>query len=641
MVDGRRRVCIVQQGAWDMPKEAMPLAAGYLKAAVDTDERLRDELDVRIANFRGGAPVEAMAHDLFVGGAPDVLAMSVFGWNFWTYGHIATTYKQLKPDGWVVWGGGHVANQAERVFSLFPAVDAVVNEEGERVFPELLRAYLSGCAVDGLGAVAGVSFRDGAGEVVTTDRAGKIRDLDSIPSPFLTGAMPMTLPDGTFRYDIGLMETNRGCPYRCTFCDWGSAIGEKPRDFSRERLRAELDYLGYHKVDTILLCDANFGMRDVDAEFVEDVIRTRERRGFPRAIETSWAKNKSQVFFDIVQRMKDEGLHGSMVLALQTLSDDALTLMRRKNMKVNAWHELVEWLNRAGMDYYAELIWGAPGETVDSFLAGYDDLSKFMSRIAVYPLVLLPNTGYVAEREKHSFVTVRGARDDYEYVLAHRTMTMDDNAAMQRFMFWARTVAENAFFRWIWTPLRDLAGLTQSAVLTSMADWFDRCDDAVARQLLGKRWLVTNSQVVVTAMRHFYSEPQFESLFRSWWVDDILPRVPVEHRAFLDEVYRYDWLTRPLYYDDTPPALPVEVLDGHEYWVRADVAFDYPVRRLVQEMRTGVPTVLEPEPTLVSLYYRPEFRNYVDNMEVAIQFCGAELASVSRVGELAVAGAAE
>ena len=60
-------------------------------------------------------------------------------------------------------------------------------------------------------------------------------------------------------------------------------------------------------------------------DFVDDLIEIRERYGFPRALETSWAKNKSKVFYNIVRRMKQAGLRSSFTLALQTLSDDVLS----------------------------------------------------------------------------------------------------------------------------------------------------------------------------------------------------------------------------------------------------------------------------------------------------------------------------
>src|SRR5262249_24885861 len=157
---------------------------------------------------------------------------------------------------------------------------------------------------------------------------------------------------------------------------------------------------------------------------------TRERYGFPRALETSWAKNKSKTFYDIVGRMKEVDMRSSFTLALQTLSDEALKNMNRRNMKVNDWEDLVDWLDQRGLDRYAGLSWGAPGETTESFMEGYDKLARRVSLIAVYPMLLLPNTDYMEKKEEYGIVSVRGDNDDFEYVLAHDTMTFAENQQM-------------------------------------------------------------------------------------------------------------------------------------------------------------------------------------------------------------------
>ncbi len=390
--NGRPSAWLVQQGVWDLPKESMPLACGYLKAAALEDETIRREMDIRIFNFGGGDSVMTMAEAPFAEGFPEVFGFSVFGWSYHPFGSIAETFKQARPEGWVVFGGTHVAHQGERTLRQYPVVDVVVNSEGEFIFKKLLRAYLDGRSPTDLHDIPGITFRAEDGSYVTTEAEGRIQDLDSLPSPFLTDSIPLLDADGEFRYDVALMETNRGCPYNCAFCYWGGATGQKVRTFSRDRLREELEIFGYHKVHSVVLCDANFGMLPKDLEFMEDVIHTREKYGFPRSVEGSWAKNKSKTFYSIVRRMKEQGMRSSFTLALQTLDDEALTQMQRRNMRLNDWEELVHWLRGEGLDCYAELIWGAPGETPQSFYEGYDRLAKHMTRIAAYPLLLLPNT---------------------------------------------------------------------------------------------------------------------------------------------------------------------------------------------------------------------------------------------------------
>jgi radical SAM superfamily enzyme YgiQ (UPF0313 family) len=608
-----------------MPKESMPLAAGYLKATALACESIRDEMEIRIFNFGGGDPVTIMAETMFAEGRPDILAFSVMGWSYFSFGNIAEGFKQMNPDGWVVFGGPHVANQAVRVFRQFPEVDVVVNGEGEFVFRDLLLAYLAGRPPSELHAIGGISFRDPDREVVTTKEPERIVDLDSIASPFLTNAIPLTDAVGDFRYDVALMETNRGCPYKCAFCYWGGAVGQKVRAFSRERLREELEIFAYHKVHTIVLCDANIGLLREDLDFVEDVIHLREKYGYPRAVEGSWAKNKSKSFYDIVKRMKQVGMRSSFTLALQTLEDAALEQMQRRNMKVNKWEDLVRWLREEGLDCYAELIWGAPGETVESFFEGYDRLARHMTRIAVYPLLLLPNTDYSAHKATYGFQTVRGENDDFEYVLAHNTMTIAENLRMKRFILWARSVAEHLVFRHIWAPLREYAGLTQSTVIRNMVAWFETAAHPAAVRLAAVAAKVERvPSAVPVFLRQFYGEPDIDEVLALWWREAVVPLLPAVYVDLLTEIFRYDCLTRPVF--DLPEVesvtLPVVDIDGEPHYTRSDVGLDFDVPAVLAALEKGVKSVPWPRPTRVDIFSKVGFHQCYASHEEGFYYVG-------------------
>lgn len=629
----RTRVYLIQQGIWEMPLESMPLAAGYLKATALADAALRDRVDIQIFNFRGGVTLPAMADRLFSAGPPDIFGCSVLGWNYRAFGSLAETFKQLNPDGLVVFGGTHVANQAARVFRMYPDVDVVVNGEGEFVFADLLRSYRSEWPRRELAGIEGISFRDADDSIVTTPPRARIDDLDVIPSPTLTGALDLVDENGRFRYDVGLMETNRGCPYKCSFCYWGGAVGQRVRAFSRARLRQELELFASLQVHTIALCDSNFGLLPIDEEFVDDLIDIRERYGYPRALESSWAKNKSRVFYSIVRKMKEAGLRSSFTLALQTLSQDALGEMNRKNMKMNEWEDLVEWLGKEGLDCYGELIWGAPGETIESFLDGYDRLARHVSRIAVYPLLLLPNTSYVEKRKEYGIVSVRGDGDDFEYVLSHNTMSFADNQRMQRFLFWSRVIADAAVLRHSWLPLRLLGGMSQSEVLNRFDEWILRSRDPQTEVLRGIATFGTAAPG--PAIQYFHTDPRAKELLQRWWCEAIRPSLPADTVPVLDEVFRFDLLTQPVCrdaeLDGGSDSLPIARIADQDYYHRAGVRLRYDVPAILRALRAGEPPVLDPEATELDLYYRVGVEMFANttNSEEIMYFMGRTRADLA------------
>src|SRR6185436_8335757 len=118
---------------------------------------------------------------------------------------------QKKPSAKIVLGGHQAANHGRRY--LKPELENmfVCNGEGERTFTEFLRATSDSGE---LRNVRGLSFYRN-GELITTPQEDKLTDLDEIPSPFLTGIFEAG------PYDTAVFETNRGCPFECTFCTWG------------------------------------------------------------------------------------------------------------------------------------------------------------------------------------------------------------------------------------------------------------------------------------------------------------------------------------------------------------------------------------------------------------------------------------
>jgi radical SAM C-methyltransferase len=623
----RVKVALVHQGIWDMEKLSMPLALGYLKAYAQQDDRIKSAVDFRIFNYRGADQPVRMVPEVLIAEPPDILACSVFGWNFRNFGQLAATFRQIKPEGWTVFGGTHVAMQAARVFRLYPEVDVVVNGEGEITFANLLRAFLAGRSRHDLADIRGISFRTADGGIVTTEAEPRIKDLDTIPSPFLTGAIPLFDDKGEFLYDAVTMETNRGCPYKCAFCYWGGAVGQKMHAFSRGRLREELDLFGRMRVQNICLCDSNFGMLPADQTFLEDFIATRSQHRFPHLLTASWAKNKGKHFYDIVRTMRQAGLSADFTLALQTLDPDALRTSRRQNMAINKFEDLCEWLHNEGLGAYAEMIWGLPGETYDSFLKGYDRIARFVPRIATYSNLLLPNTAYDRERAEHKFVTIRGQDYDFEYILTHATMTLDDNRRMHAFMFWARIIAEFMFLRHVWIPLRERCGLSQSEVLLDLDAWIEtQAGDPAAAALLSCRdEVVSNLDASRTGrpIRILYQHPGVAGLLERWWNESILPKAQSELRPFLRELFRYEAIKRPLHEDRAnAEGLEVETIDDTRYFVRRGVTFEYDVAAAVAP---GADTAIPPAPLRqppIDYLYQVGFSQYIDNHEILVQYRG-------------------
>lgn len=378
----------------------LPLAAGMLRAHAAADAELA-------SRFRF-APIIHERFDLAETREripdPAIVGLSTYVWN-WEYSlALARRLKQLFPGVLIVIGGPQVPEDAASLIA-DGVVDVAVHGEGEITFAELLRAFARGAP---LAEVAGVTARTEAGVERAAPR-DRIQNLDTLPSPFLCGDFDDLL--GGPRRLIGLWETNRGCPFGCTFCYWGSAVNTRVREFGMERLTRELDWFERHHIDYVLCADANFGIKKRDIDIARKVATAKRRSGFPRKFRTFSTKNASGRVLDVVEVLRSEGLDMGMSLTMQTLSEDALSAIGRKNIKMSTYVELRREAGKRGMPTYCDLIVGLPGETYDSFLDGLDRLMSLgqHDNVHVYTCTQLVGSEMADPdyRAKHGLVTAR------------------------------------------------------------------------------------------------------------------------------------------------------------------------------------------------------------------------------------------
>ena len=186
----------------------------------------------------------------------------------------------------------------------------------------------------------GISFLRGGTVVRTPDRE-RLADLDEIPSPYLTGLFDHIEP---VRLWYPILESNRGCPYGCTFCDWGSATLSRIRKFDLDRVKAEIDWVVDRGAMGIGLADANFGMLDRDVEIVEHLVALRERTGRPRAFGVNMAKNRVGNTLEIVSLLTEAGILSEGLIATQSYDPGVLRTIRRANIRPAVFDDLADRL---------------------------------------------------------------------------------------------------------------------------------------------------------------------------------------------------------------------------------------------------------------------------------------------------------
>ena len=322
----------------------------------------------------------------------DVVGFSTYIWNR-AYNHVlGRELKIQNPDIFIFCGGPEPPVTDPDFFEKFPYIDVVVVQEGEisarAILEELKNDKPDFTHIPGL--LVNVD-----GKTIKTGEPERIQVLDEIPSPYLTDVFKSLMAKHPeVRWNVTL-ETNRGCPYACTFCDWGSLTYNKVKMFDLHRVYQELEWVGRNGCDFISLADANFGMFPKrDMLIAEKLIAVQKEYSNPKAYTIAWAKNQKQEVVDIVKKLIYEG--GSKMglnLSVQSMDDDVLEIIKRTNLEINKIEEVFKLCEEHNIPLYTELILGLPGETLTSWKNNFYKLYRSGNHtgITVYQAQLLEN----------------------------------------------------------------------------------------------------------------------------------------------------------------------------------------------------------------------------------------------------------
>lgn len=357
---------------------------------------------------------------------PDICVFSCYIWNDKYCRTVASRIKQRYPNCIIMFGGP----DAEEHFVDTDFADVVVVGEGEYIFKDLLVDHLNGIDIRG---------------VHNSDR---ITDLSTLPSPYLTGVFDQIMNDNPSFEWFMVYETNRGCPYQCTFCNWGGLINSKVKRFSDERVFGELDWTLGKKIVSIFVADANFGILVERDKLIAEKFRSVVEHPDSNIHWTyfNWAKNSNDTIFEIAKTLGNRA--GLLTLSRQSMNDSTLNAIKRKNMQVNDTSNILLKALASEISVTTEMILGLPLETVDSFKDGLADLlaAGQHNYIPVYFAIVLPHTELAEPqyREKYGIKTVefklsversgkKHIPESIEIITETNTMTKDEMDDLFRF----------------------------------------------------------------------------------------------------------------------------------------------------------------------------------------------------------------
>lgn len=381
----------------------LPLSTGLLQAYASEHCHNKDRLHFLPHLYSR----QAVADSVKLLAGAHVVGFSTYVWNVKVSLAIAGQLKDIDPQVLIVFGGPQVPDQPEDFMRQNPAVDICVHGEGEVVFAKILEELDGG--EPNWENVPSISWRRD-GELVRNPKANRLRDLNVIPSPFLNGVFQDLMKANPEQQWLGLWETNRGCPFSCTFCDWGSATQAKVFQFDLERLKQEIDWFSQQKVEFIFCCDANFGILPRDLEIAQQVAQIKGKTGYPQALSVQNTKNATERAYQVQKTLADHGLNKGVTLSMQSMDPHTLKSIKRDNISLTSYQELQRRFTQDRIETYSDMILGLPGETYDTFLDGIATIisNGQHNRIQFNNLAILPNAemGNPEYQRKYSMETV-------------------------------------------------------------------------------------------------------------------------------------------------------------------------------------------------------------------------------------------
>lgn len=364
---------LTRQGEVETPL-AIASILGYLK----NDRQLRDKMSfdhLSINILKYGGQAQPTDFDKYLSAFNlnkfDFIAISAYIWNEYLLNGFIKHLRTLGFRGKIILGGYQItySEQAALRFQ-YPDTDIFVSGYAEQSLKNLFTSKVASTSPIVLNTIV---------------------DFSKIPSPYLTNEI--IVPSGT---SMLRLETKRGCPYRCSFCAHRDLTQNKVFMHSLDKVFSEISFITARQVKRVNILDPIFNAGKEYLEVMREINRTNLTTTF--TLQSRFENilgPAGTAFLDLCSR---GNYH--LEFGLQTADPtEAENINRRNNLqKID---KVLNELRERNISYEVSLIYGLPGQTIDSFKRSIDFVqSRGCKTIKAFPLMLLRGTELYYEKEK-------------------------------------------------------------------------------------------------------------------------------------------------------------------------------------------------------------------------------------------------
>jgi len=367
-----------------MSSNAFPYAVGII--ASHLKKKFADEIDVELFKY----PDDFTKY--LEKNTPKFICFTNYSWTFDLSHEFAKQIKKKHPGTISIFGGPNYPielDEQKKFLLAYPGIDFYVKGEGEVALTNLyenLKAFnFNAESLKKEKLKLGNCHYISDNELIVGPNLERILDLGETPSPYLTGLLDKFFD----KHLIPGIQTSRGCPFKCSFCQEGKDYFTKICKYSLERIISEIDYVAERvKNPNLYILDSNFGMYKQDIEVAKHINKVRQKEGWPKYLETALGKSKKVME---VITILEGGLSASV--ATQSTDPEVLENVKRRNVPEETAIEIINHADQTSGNSFAEMILCLPGDTRDRhFKSMFDMIDKGANVVRSHQLLMLPDS---------------------------------------------------------------------------------------------------------------------------------------------------------------------------------------------------------------------------------------------------------
>jgi len=289
---------------------------------------------------------------------PKILGFGVYIWNVEETTEVITVIKRLRPEIKIILGGPEVSYETEGQ-PIVELADHVITGEADLKFAEVCRQLLDGRAELPLGQNAPQRVPAMLPKII----AAGLPDFSRVALPY------DYYTEADLAHRIVYVEASRGCPFTCEFCL--SSLDIPVRQVPLDKFLAAMQKLLDRGLKQFKFVDRTFNLNIAVSKTLLEFFLARYQPGMFFHFEMIPDRLPTELR-EIIAKFPPGSLQ--FEVGIQTFNPEVGSLISRRQNYERLADNFNFLRNETSVHIHADLIIGLPGETLESFAAGFDKL---------------------------------------------------------------------------------------------------------------------------------------------------------------------------------------------------------------------------------------------------------------------------